>query len=189
MKYGIDSRHGRRDYALIIEPADGGPWPQEMGEGYVGLRHMQTFAMRLGNPNPVRADAEVKVNGKSVGTFRLPRRSRVLGPVVPPPNLGENLDFVAGNRPQRFAEVDVRAVQIGEVETLDAPVVRVAKERDQLFEAEPRLVRLPIAAVDAGALREPRESDAGLAQWHQRRWRHRVGQRHSADIRPVTWPE
>src|SRR3989304_2371891 len=73
MKYGIDSRHGRRDYALIIEPADGGPWPQEMGEGYVGLRHMQTFAMRLGNPNPVRADAEVKGNGKSGGTFRLPR--------------------------------------------------------------------------------------------------------------------
>ena len=71
MKYGIDSQHGRRDFAVIIEPAEGGPAPQETGDGYVGLRHMQTFALLLGNPNPVQADAEVRVNGKSVGVFRL----------------------------------------------------------------------------------------------------------------------
>lgn len=73
MKYSIKSIFGRREYALMIEPADaGGPQPHETGDGYVGLQHMQTFVLRLCNPNEVRTDAEVRVNGKSVGAFRLP---------------------------------------------------------------------------------------------------------------------
>jgi hypothetical protein len=99
-------------------------------------------------------------------------RGGVFRPVVTPPDLGENLHLVAGNRSQRLAEIDVRAVQVGQVEEAQPPVVAVAEERDELVEAQPGLVRLPVAAVDAGPLREPCQLDTGVAERHERRRGH-----------------
>ena len=53
---------------------------------------------------------------------------------------------------ERFAEINVRAVEIGEVEEADATVVGMPHQVDKLVETHPSLVGLPLAAVHAGSL-------------------------------------
>jgi len=49
--------------------------------------------------------------------------------VVPEPELGQDRHFLARDRAQRLAEIDVRTVDVGEVEERDALVVVVAEQR------------------------------------------------------------
>src|SRR5262249_3999755 len=86
----------------------------------------------------------------------------------------QNGDFLARNLPQRLAEVDVRAVQVGEVEEAQASVVSVVEQADEFLKAHPRLVGLAIAAGDAGAHGEPGRFDVGLAELDPRRCRRRL---------------
>lgn len=48
------------------------PEGREHGTGHVGLPHNSVYTMRLGNHGGVDCDAEVEVDGKSIGCFRLP---------------------------------------------------------------------------------------------------------------------
>src|SRR5262245_34633093 len=75
-------------------------------------------------------------------------------PSDPPPQLGQNreilpLQFLVHGKVERLAEVDVRAVQVGEVEEPDSAFVGVTEQTDELLEAHVRLVGLAAAAVDA----------------------------------------
>ena len=95
----------------------------------------------------------------------------LLGPVVSPPQLGEDRELAAIHAVERFAEVHVRAVQVGQVEEANAAIVGVMHEIDELGEAHAGLIRLPIAAVDAGALAQSRHLDSRLAELDH--WRRR----------------
>lgn len=48
---------------------------QEDGSGYVALSHCQQYKIALHNYHNLRADARVEIDGKLVGTWRLPARS------------------------------------------------------------------------------------------------------------------
>jgi len=55
------------------------PQATESGEGYAHLTHGQKFTIKAGNHFHRRVDAAVRVDGKSVGTFRIePNRTLVL---------------------------------------------------------------------------------------------------------------
>lgn len=47
------------------------PEGREHGTGHVGLNHSTVYTIRLGNHGSVDCDADVEVDGKSVGCFRL----------------------------------------------------------------------------------------------------------------------
>ena len=65
--------------------------------------------------------------------------------------------------------------KIGQVEEANAAVVRVMHQIDELGEAHARLIRLPLAAVHAGALAEPRHLDVRVAELDDRRRGWQVG--------------
>jgi hypothetical protein len=46
--------------------------------GYVGMRHAATYSLRLYNDSNVRADAEVRIDGKEVGVFRVEPWSNIV---------------------------------------------------------------------------------------------------------------
>ena len=81
--------------------------------------------------------------------------------------LGLDHVLVAGDALERLAEVDVRAVLVGDVEEADAVVEGVADDAGESLDAQPGLVaRLP-AADAAGAHADQRDLDARLAQRDQ----------------------
>lgn len=76
-----------------------------------------------------------------------------LGTIILPPQFGEDGHLIARDRAERFAKVQMCAVEIGQIEEADPPLVGMVKQIHQLGEAEARLVRLPGAARDTGPLR------------------------------------
>ena len=98
----------------------------------------------------------------------------LLRPVVSPPHLGQDRHIVAFHLAKRFAEVHVRAVQIGQVEEANPAVVRVMHQIDKLRETHACLIRLPIAAMHASALAKSRHFDFRLAKLDHRRRRRPV---------------
>ena len=111
---------------------------------------------------------------------RLADDRQIFTPALPAPRLRWTPDgsvsflALAGNRPQRFAEINVAAVEIGQIEQPDAAVVGVTEEVVELAEAQPSLVRLPAPAVNAGSLREPRDAEPGVPERHDRWRRHGI---------------
>ena len=78
--------------------------------------------------------------------------------------LGLDHVLVAGNALQGLAQIDVRAVLIGNVEEPDAMVEGVADDPGEFLDPEPGLVAGLAAADAAGAHADQRDLDAGLAQ-------------------------
>jgi hypothetical protein len=60
------------NFSLLI------PEGREAGSGHVNLRHGEVYTLRLGNHGPVACDAEVEVDGKPVGCFRVHARGSLL---------------------------------------------------------------------------------------------------------------
>jgi hypothetical protein len=57
------------NYALEI------PQGKELESGHVGLRHGQAYSLRMSNYADVRCDVEVKIDGTTVGLWRINARS------------------------------------------------------------------------------------------------------------------
>lgn len=54
------------------------PEGHETSGGYVELRHGQSYTLRLRNSRSVRCDARVEVDGKHVGTWRIPAHGSIV---------------------------------------------------------------------------------------------------------------
>ena len=78
--------------------------------------------------------------------------------------LGLDHVLVAGDALEGLAEIDVRAVLVGDVEEADALVEGVADDLGEVLDAQPGLVARLARADAAGAHADERDLDAGLAQ-------------------------
>lgn len=54
------------------------PDGHETSGGYVELRHGQTYRLRLRNSRGVRCDARVEIDGKHIGTWRIPAHESIV---------------------------------------------------------------------------------------------------------------
>ena len=93
--------------------------------------------------------------------------------VITRPELRQNGDFVARDRAEGFAEIDVGPVKIRHVKEGNAPFVRVLQQGDELLESHARVIGLAIAAAHPRALADARQRDSRLAQRNLRRRRRR----------------
>lgn len=51
---------------------------KELNSGYVAMKHNTKYALRLSNFGDLRCDAEVEIDGKPVGAWRVPSNGRIV---------------------------------------------------------------------------------------------------------------
>ncbi|MCI5131037.1 MAG: hypothetical protein D3904_05815 [Candidatus Electrothrix sp. EH2] len=51
---------------------------RELDSGYVAMKHDTKYALRLSNFGDLRCDAEVEIDGKPVGVWRVPSNKQIV---------------------------------------------------------------------------------------------------------------
>jgi hypothetical protein len=84
---------------------------KELNSGYVAMKHNTKYALRLSNFGDLRCDAEVEIDGKPVGAWRVPSNKHI---VIERPvhDTGCFTFYKAGTREAKKAEL-VRSDKLG----------------------------------------------------------------------------
>ena len=92
---------------------------KELNSGYVAMKHNTKYALRLSNFGDLRCDAEVEIDGKPVGAWRVPSKDSI---VIERPvhDTGCFTFYKAETREAKKAEL-VRSDQLGLITVLFMP--------------------------------------------------------------------
>lgn len=128
-----DTRYSRRGFGVRVEGAT-----RHGEDGYVRIGHGRTYTLVLSNHNLVPCDAQVWVDGKSMGTFRIGTMSstRLEGP----PDEGKRFTFYeAGTADAADADIRTGDRHNGVIKVTFTPHARLRRYRgpqvDALLEA------------------------------------------------------
>lgn len=110
----------------------------ETSSGYVEMRHGKVYKLCLRNSRRVRCDAQVEIDGKDVGTWRIPSCSSITLE-RPADDDGEFTFYKVGTLEARQAALDVRSDNLGLIAVTFSPerARRVVKPLPSVPETPP----------------------------------------------------
>ena len=92
----------------------------EAESGYVEMRHGQVYKLSLRNSRVVNCDARVTIDGKDVGTWRIPSLSSIVL-ARPVHDDGQFTFYKVGTREARQAQLDEYSGELGLIEVVFTP--------------------------------------------------------------------
>jgi hypothetical protein len=119
------------NFSLLI------PEGYEGGSGHVRLRHGQTYTLRLGNHGSLRCDAEVTVDGKPTGTFRINGNNTIT--LERPENDTGRFTFLLRN------SAEGQAANLSGVPEGDLGLVQVRFKPERYYQPPPQNIVRPVS--------------------------------------------
>jgi len=113
------------NFSVVVEGGN------ESESGYVEMQHGQTYRLRLGNNQNRQADARVEIDGKLVGTWRIPQYQNIV--LERPVNNNGLFTFY------RLGTVEAQIAQL-QAQHPDLGLIKVTFTPEKEFRREPQAV-------------------------------------------------
>lgn len=108
------------NYSVVVTPFVGDPNTPEGSAGYVSIAHGQKYKLRLRNSNNTRCDAEVFVDNKHVGTWRIDGRNTITIE-RPADDTGHFTAYLTDSHDGRQAGLDTGRTENGLIQVIFRP--------------------------------------------------------------------